>query len=42
MATQIVIAKELGFGSEQPRDTARGLCEEVGKMLVAMMKQLRK
>ncbi|MGD0735654.1 MAG: four helix bundle protein [Terracidiphilus sp.] len=42
VATQLVIAGELGFGPEEERAKAHGLCDEVGKMLVAMLKQLRK
>ncbi len=39
--TQIVIAKELGFGSEQMLQTTEELCNEVGQMLGAIMKTLR-
>jgi four helix bundle protein len=39
--TQIVIAKALGFGSKQMLQTAEELCNEVGRMLGAMMKSLR-
>ncbi|MFY9853085.1 MAG: four helix bundle protein [Terracidiphilus sp.] len=39
--TQIVISKALGFGSTQMLQTAEGLCDEVGRMLGAMMKSLR-
>jgi four helix bundle protein len=39
--TQIVIAKALGFGSTQVLQTAEDLCNEVGRMLGAMMKSLR-
>jgi four helix bundle protein len=39
--TQIVIAESLGFGSEEARRLAEGLSDEVGKMLVAIMKKLR-
>jgi len=36
--TQLVIAKELGFGGEGDIDRAVGLTMEVGKMLNAIMK----
>jgi four helix bundle protein len=39
--TQIVISKALGFGSEQMIKTAENLCNEVGRMLGALMKSLR-
>jgi len=39
--TQIVIARGLGFGSEAKRRTVEGLCEEIGKMRVVMMRKLR-
>lgn len=39
--TQIVIAKELKFGSEEQLKKAEELCKEVGKMLGAVMKSLR-
>ena len=39
--TQIVIAKALGFGSKQELTAAENLCNEVGRMLRAMMKSLR-
>src|ERR1035438_2720651 len=38
--TQLVIAKELEFGTKQELATAASLCDEVGKMLVALMKSL--
>jgi four helix bundle protein len=38
--TQLVIANGLGFGSDELRSAAEGLCEEIGRMLVAMMKKL--
>jgi four helix bundle protein len=40
--TQLVISKGLGFGTNELRREAENLCNEVGKMLVAMMKTLRK
>ena len=40
--TQLVIAGALGFGSEKERQMAEGLAGEVGRMLVAMMRKLRK
>src|SRR5579863_9389636 len=39
--TQIVIAKELGFGSGEQLRVTEELCSEVGRMLGAMMKTLR-
>jgi four helix bundle protein len=39
--TQIVISKALGFGSKQLLQTVEELCDEVGRMLGAMMKSLR-
>jgi len=39
--TQLVIAGGLGFGSDEGRRTAESLCEEIGKILVAIMKKLR-
>ena len=38
--TQSVIAKELGFGTKQDIATSASLCDEVGKMLVALMKSM--
>ncbi|HEY1902318.1 MAG TPA: four helix bundle protein [Terracidiphilus sp.] len=38
---QIVISKALGFGSEQMLQTAEVLCNEVGRVLGALMKSLR-
>ncbi|MGA2674230.1 MAG: four helix bundle protein [Terracidiphilus sp.] len=40
--TQLVIAGALGFGSEQERQLAESLADEVGRMLVAMMRKLKK
>jgi len=39
--TQIVISKALGFGSKQLLQTVEELCDEVGRVLGAMMKSLR-
>jgi four helix bundle protein len=39
--TQIVISKALCFGSKEMLQTAEELCDEVGRMLGAMMKSLR-
>lgn len=41
LETQIVIAKELGFGSTDQLRNAEDLCNEVGKMLGAVIKSLR-
>jgi four helix bundle protein len=38
--TQLVIARELGFGSLQALDTAEGLSNEVGKMMAAILRGL--
>jgi len=40
LQTQLVIAEGLGFGSPQLRITASNLCNEVSRMLVAMMRTL--
>jgi four helix bundle protein len=40
--TQLVIADTLSFGSAEVLRTTVGPCDEVGRMLVAMMKTLRK
>jgi four helix bundle protein len=40
--TQLVIARELGFGSLALIDSAHSLADEVGKMLVALMKSLQR
>ena len=39
--TQLVIAEGLGFGAEAKRHHAVGLCDEVARMLVVMMRRLR-
>jgi len=38
--TQLVIAKELGFGKTGQRQTAESLAEETGKMLWALQKKV--
>jgi four helix bundle protein len=38
--TQLVIARELGFGSSQSLDIAEGLSGEVGKMMAAILRNL--
>jgi len=38
--TQLVIARELGFGSPQAIDKAEGLSNEVGKMMAAILRNL--
>lgn len=40
--TQLVIADKLGFGAEAERREAASLCDEIGRMLVVMMRGLRK
>lgn len=42
VATQLTIAQELGFGATPSFSSTSTLCDEVGKMLVALMKSLRK
>jgi four helix bundle protein len=39
--TQLLIAGKLGFGAELKRLEAESLCDEIGKMLVALMRKLR-
>jgi four helix bundle protein len=39
--TQLVIAKGLGFGSQESTRQAESLSDEVGRMLVVMMKKLK-
>ena len=39
--TQMVIARELEFGTNQDIANPASLCDEVGKMLVSLMKSLR-
>ena len=38
--TQLVIARELGFGSPQSIEIAEGLSSEVGKMMAAILRGL--
>ena len=38
--TQLVIARQLEFGTKRDLDTSASLCDEVGKMLVALMKSV--
>jgi four helix bundle protein len=39
--TQLVIARALGFGSKENLNRAEEICNEVGRMLRAMMKSLQ-
>jgi four helix bundle protein len=39
--TQLTIARELGFGASPALSSSCALCDEVGKMLVSLMKSLR-
>ena len=39
--TQLIISKGLGFGSQEPMRQAESLSDEVGRMLVVMMKKLK-
>jgi four helix bundle protein len=39
--TQLVISKGLGFGSQESMEQAESLSNEVGRMLVVMMKKLK-
>jgi len=41
LETQIVISKALGFGSKQTLEIAEALCNEVGRMLGALIKSQR-
>ncbi len=38
--TQLIIARELGFGSPQEFDRAEGLSNEVGKMMASLLRNL--
>jgi four helix bundle protein len=38
--TQLIIARELGFGSSLSLDKAEGLSNEVGKMMAAILRNL--
>jgi four helix bundle protein len=42
LQTQLVIAEGLGLGSEQSRRSTSELCDEVSRMLVAIMNKLKK
>jgi four helix bundle protein len=39
--TQLVIARELGFGDDERLSTAESFSHEVGKMLVSLMSKVR-
>jgi len=39
--TQLEIADRLNFGNAEERATAGGLADEVGRMLVSMMRKLK-
>jgi four helix bundle protein len=39
--TQLVIARQVDFGTRQDLDTSASLCDEASKMLVALMKSVR-
>ena len=41
LETQMVIAKALGFGAPTNLDSAENLCNDVGRLLGALMKSLR-
>ncbi len=41
LETQIVIAKKLGFGAVQNLQSAESLCNDVGRLLGALMKSIR-
>ena len=41
LATQLVIAKALGFGAQKDLDKAQGLCSEVGRLLNGLIKSLQ-
>lgn len=41
LETQIVIAKALGFGIPSNLDSVEGLCNDIGRLLGALMKSLR-
>jgi len=41
VATQLIIAGELRFAASPALNSTNSLCDEVGKMLVALMKSLR-
>ena len=39
--TQLIIAGELGFDTELKRKEVEGLCDEIGRMLVILMRKLK-
>lgn len=39
--TQLVISGELGFGTELKRKETEALCDEIGRMLVVLMRKLK-
>ena len=39
--TQLTIAKELGFGAQESLNQAESLSNEIGRMLVVMMRKLK-
>jgi four helix bundle protein len=41
LQTQLIIAEKLGLGSAQLRKSAAELCDEVSRMLVAIMSKLK-
>ena len=41
LQTQLVIAGELGFGTEPKRKEAEAFCDEIGRMLVVLMRKLK-
>ena len=41
LETQIVIAKKIGFGLPENLDPAESLCNDVGRLLGALMKSIR-
>jgi len=41
LETQIVIAKNLGFGTTQNLQSAETLCDDVGRLLGALIKSIR-
>jgi four helix bundle protein len=41
LETQLVIAKNLGFGTTQNRQSAEALCSDVGRLLGGLIKSIR-
>jgi len=41
LETQLVIAKRLGFGDRNKLDSAEHLCDDVGRLLGALMRSIR-